>query len=111
MNLAFGELSKEFNVEVSANSLVVICYVVERDVDEDGCKNTDLIEEEGEGNERQQMVKRGLRPGERRRTEAHMEDCEGEVTRSTMNSLHVVVIFESDGGIKKTTHNTSMLVC
>lgn len=38
MNLAFGELSKEFNVEVSANSLVVICYVVERDVDEDDAK-------------------------------------------------------------------------
>lgn len=30
---------------------------------------------------------------------------------SKMNFLHVVVIFETDGGIKKTTHNTSMLVC
>lgn len=81
MNLAFGELSKEFNVKVSANSLVVICYVVERDVDEDGCKNTDLIEEEKEGNERQQMVKGGLRPGERRRTEAHMEGSESKTVR------------------------------
>lgn len=57
--------------------------MVERDVDEDGCKNTDLIEEEGEGNERQQMVKGGLRPGERRRrrTEAHMEGSESKTVR------------------------------
>lgn len=65
--------------------MVVICYVVERDVDEDRCNSMDLIEEEGEGNERQQMVKGGLRTGERRRrrkwTEAHMEGSESKTVR------------------------------